>query len=80
MCVWVCARVFVFAGGDRSSLGSSGSVNSVRSSGSGQSAGSAPHILHAQAEGVKVGHINTHTHTHNSKGVYIMIKVALSVT
>ncbi|XP_061741593.1 caskin-1 isoform X6 [Nerophis ophidion] len=41
-------------GGDRSSLGSSGSVTSVRSSGSGQSAGSATHILHAQAEGVKL--------------------------
>ncbi|XP_077590152.1 caskin-1 isoform X5 [Stigmatopora nigra] len=42
-------------GGDRCSLGSSGSVTSVRSSGSGQSAGSAtPHILHAQAEGVKL--------------------------
>ncbi|XP_061829672.1 caskin-1 isoform X6 [Nerophis lumbriciformis] len=41
-------------GGDRSSLGSSGSVTSVRSSGSGQSAGSAGHILHAQAEGVKL--------------------------
>ncbi|XP_077474149.1 caskin-1 isoform X6 [Stigmatopora argus] len=41
-------------GGDRCSLGSSGSVTSVRSSGSGQSAGSATHILHAQAEGVKL--------------------------
>ncbi|XP_045930639.1 caskin-1 isoform X3 [Micropterus dolomieu] len=41
-------------GGDRSSLGSSGSVTSVRSSGSGQSAGSTAHILHAQAEGVKL--------------------------
>ncbi|XP_078807259.1 caskin-1 isoform X17 [Oryzias latipes] len=41
-------------GGDRSSVGSSGSVTSLRSSGSGQSAGSAPHILHAQAEGVKL--------------------------
>ncbi|XP_072224749.1 caskin-1 isoform X3 [Leuresthes tenuis] len=41
-------------GGDRSSMGSSGSVTSVRSSGSGQSAGSAAHILHAQAEGVKL--------------------------
>ncbi|XP_039893229.1 caskin-1 isoform X6 [Simochromis diagramma] len=41
-------------GGDRSSVGSSGSVTSVRSSGSGQSAGSAAHILHAQAEGVKL--------------------------
>lgn len=50
-CVRVCVCV---AGGDRSSVGSSGSVTSVRSSGSGQSAGSAGHILHAQAEGVKV--------------------------
>ncbi|XP_070399134.1 caskin-1 isoform X8 [Nothobranchius furzeri] len=41
-------------GGDRSSVGSPGSVTSVRSSGSGQSAGSAVHILHAQAEGVKL--------------------------
>ncbi|XP_034045652.1 caskin-1 isoform X9 [Thalassophryne amazonica] len=41
-------------GGDRSSVGSSGSVTSLRSSGSGQSAGSAAHILHAQAEGVKL--------------------------
>ncbi|XP_077940612.1 caskin-1 isoform X9 [Gasterosteus aculeatus] len=41
-------------GGDRSSLGSSGSVTSVRSSGSGQSAGSTGHVLHAQAEGVKL--------------------------
>ncbi|XP_037111701.1 caskin-1 isoform X7 [Syngnathus acus] len=41
-------------GGDRSSFGSSGSVTSVRSSGSGQSAGSAAHMLHAQAEGVKL--------------------------
>ncbi|XP_043955199.1 caskin-1 isoform X9 [Gambusia affinis] len=41
-------------GGDRSSMGSSGSVTSVRSSGSGQSATSAAHILHAQAEGVKL--------------------------
>ncbi|XP_045071856.1 caskin-1 [Coregonus clupeaformis] len=41
-------------GGDRSSVGSSGSVTSVRSSGSGQSAGSSSHILHAQAEGVKL--------------------------
>uniref|UniRef100_H3D932 CASK interacting protein 1 n=1 Tax=Tetraodon nigroviridis TaxID=99883 RepID=H3D932_TETNG len=51
--IWVLRKP-VFAGGDRSSLGSSSSVNSVRSSGSGQSAGSAPHILHAQAEGVKL--------------------------
>ncbi|XP_039631898.1 caskin-1 isoform X4 [Polypterus senegalus] len=41
-------------GGDRSSVGSSGSVASARSSGSGQSAGSSAHILHAQAEGVKL--------------------------
>ncbi|XP_023205014.1 caskin-1 isoform X6 [Xiphophorus maculatus] len=41
-------------GGDRSSVGSSGSVTSVRSSGSGQSATNAAHILHAQAEGVKL--------------------------
>lgn len=35
-------------------MGSSGSVASARSSGSGQSAGTNAHILHAQAEGVKV--------------------------
>ncbi|XP_065130978.1 caskin-1 isoform X10 [Paramisgurnus dabryanus] len=40
-------------GGDRSSVGSSGSVASARSSGSGQSAGSSS-ILHAQAEGAKL--------------------------
>nr|XP_057906150.1 caskin-1 isoform X6 [Doryrhamphus excisus] len=50
--IWVLRKPV--AGGDRSSLGSSGSVTSVRSSGSGQSAGSAAHILHAQAEGVKL--------------------------
>ncbi|XP_061741592.1 caskin-1 isoform X5 [Nerophis ophidion] len=50
--IWVLRKPV--AGGDRSSLGSSGSVTSVRSSGSGQSAGSATHILHAQAEGVKL--------------------------
>ncbi|TWW69442.1 Caskin-1 CASK-interacting protein 1 [Takifugu flavidus] len=50
--IWVLRKPV--AGGDRSSLGSSSSVNSVRSSGSGQSAASAPHILHAQAEGVKL--------------------------
>ncbi|XP_077590151.1 caskin-1 isoform X4 [Stigmatopora nigra] len=51
--IWVLRKPV--AGGDRCSLGSSGSVTSVRSSGSGQSAGSAtPHILHAQAEGVKL--------------------------
>ncbi|XP_028454302.1 caskin-1 isoform X3 [Perca flavescens] len=49
--IWVLRKPV--AGGDRSSVGSSGSVTSVRSSGSGQSAGSA-HILHAQAEGVKL--------------------------
>uniref|UniRef100_G3NQS9 CASK interacting protein 1 n=1 Tax=Gasterosteus aculeatus TaxID=69293 RepID=G3NQS9_GASAC len=51
--IWVL-RKSVAAGGDRSSLGSSGSVTSVRSSGSGQSAGSTGHVLHAQAEGVKL--------------------------
>ncbi|XP_069381112.1 caskin-1 isoform X3 [Paralichthys olivaceus] len=50
--IWVLRKPV--AGGDRSSVGSSGSVTSVRSSGSGQSAGSATHILHAQAEGVKL--------------------------
>ncbi|XP_040918514.1 caskin-1 isoform X3 [Toxotes jaculatrix] len=50
--IWVLRKPV--AGGDRSSVGSSGSVTSVRSSGSGQSAGSAAHILHAQAEGVKL--------------------------
>ncbi|XP_077474145.1 caskin-1 isoform X2 [Stigmatopora argus] len=50
--IWVLRKPV--AGGDRCSLGSSGSVTSVRSSGSGQSAGSATHILHAQAEGVKL--------------------------
>ncbi|XP_061555668.1 caskin-1 isoform X3 [Phycodurus eques] len=50
--IWVLRKPA--AGGDRSSLGSSGSATSVRSSGSGQSAGSAAHILHAQAEGVKL--------------------------
>ncbi|KAK2832879.1 hypothetical protein Q5P01_016768 [Channa striata] len=50
--IWVLRKPV--AGGDRSSVGSSGSVASVRSSGSGQSAGSAAHILHAQAEGVKL--------------------------
>ncbi|XP_029013567.1 caskin-1 isoform X2 [Betta splendens] len=50
--IWVLRKPA--AGGDRSSVGSSGSVTSVRSSGSGQSAGSAAHILHAQAEGVKL--------------------------
>ncbi|XP_070399130.1 caskin-1 isoform X5 [Nothobranchius furzeri] len=50
--IWVLRKPV--AGGDRSSVGSPGSVTSVRSSGSGQSAGSAVHILHAQAEGVKL--------------------------
>ncbi|XP_056143872.1 caskin-1 [Lampris incognitus] len=50
--IWVLRKPV--AGGDRSSVGSSGSVTSVRSSGSGQSAGSTTHILHAQAEGVKL--------------------------
>ncbi|XP_054892208.1 caskin-1 isoform X2 [Poeciliopsis prolifica] len=50
--IWVLRKPV--AGGDRSSVGSSGSVTSVRSSGSGQSATSAAHILHAQAEGVKL--------------------------
>ncbi|XP_043955200.1 caskin-1 isoform X10 [Gambusia affinis] len=50
--IWVLRKAV--AGGDRSSMGSSGSVTSVRSSGSGQSATSAAHILHAQAEGVKL--------------------------
>ncbi|XP_053299570.1 caskin-1 [Pleuronectes platessa] len=50
--VWVLRKPV--AGGDRSSVGSSGSVTSVRSSGSGQSAGSTSHNLHPQAEGVKL--------------------------
>ncbi|XP_027877798.1 caskin-1 isoform X5 [Xiphophorus couchianus] len=50
--IWVLRKPV--AGGDRSSVGSSGSVTSVRSSGSGQSATNAAHILHAQAEGVKL--------------------------
>uniref|UniRef100_A0A3B1IQ55 CASK interacting protein 1 n=1 Tax=Astyanax mexicanus TaxID=7994 RepID=A0A3B1IQ55_ASTMX len=50
--IWVLRKPV--AGGDRSSVGSSGSVASARSSGSGQSAGSSSHILHAQAEGVKL--------------------------
>lgn len=70
--VRVCARVrsyvnvcvCVVPGGDRSSIGSSGSVTSVRSSGSGQSAGSAAHVLHAQAEGVKVS--RTHSRRTNA--------------
>ncbi|RXN02117.1 Caskin-1 [Acipenser ruthenus] len=50
--IWVLRKPF--AGGDRSSVGSSGSVVSARSSGSGQSASSSIHALHAQAEGVKL--------------------------
>ncbi|XP_069037022.1 caskin-1 isoform X2 [Lepisosteus oculatus] len=50
--IWVLRKPF--AGGDRSSVGSSGSVASARSSGSGQSAGGSVHALHAQAEGVKL--------------------------
>ncbi|OCT64376.1 hypothetical protein XELAEV_18045479mg [Xenopus laevis] len=46
--IWVLRKPF--AGGDRSSMGSTGSG---RSSGSGQSAGSA-HAIHAGAEGVKL--------------------------
>ncbi|KAJ7400437.1 Caskin-1 [Pitangus sulphuratus] len=49
--IWVLRKPF--AGGDRSSLGSTGSVASARSSGSGQSAGSGAHALHAGSEGVK---------------------------
>uniref|UniRef100_A0A8B9UJS7 CASK interacting protein 1 n=1 Tax=Anas zonorhyncha TaxID=75864 RepID=A0A8B9UJS7_9AVES len=50
--IWVLRKPF--AGGDRSSLGSTGSVASARSSGSGQSAGSGAHALHASSEGVKL--------------------------
>ncbi|MGH0117029.1 UNVERIFIED_CONTAM: hypothetical protein FKN15_024974 [Acipenser sinensis] len=50
--IWVLRKPF--AGGDHSSVGSSGSVVSARSSGSGQSASSSIHALHAQAEGVKL--------------------------
>ncbi|XP_075755981.1 caskin-1 isoform X7 [Pelodiscus sinensis] len=50
--IWVLRKPF--AGGDRSSLGSTGSVASARSSGSGQSTGSGSHALHAGAEGVKL--------------------------
>ncbi|XP_056264143.1 caskin-1 isoform X2 [Pseudoliparis swirei] len=50
--IWVLRKPV--AAGDRSSMGSSGSVASVRSSGSGQSAGSGQHVLHPQAEGVKL--------------------------
>ncbi|XP_074742644.1 caskin-1 isoform X2 [Strix uralensis] len=50
--IWVLRKPFT--GGDRSSLGSTGSVASARSSGSGQSAGSGAHALHAGSEGVKL--------------------------
>ncbi|RXM31962.1 Caskin-1 [Acipenser ruthenus] len=50
--IWVLRKPF--AGGDRSSVGSTGSMASARSSGSGQSASSSAHALHAQAEGVKL--------------------------
>ncbi|XP_068002564.1 caskin-1-like isoform X3 [Melanerpes formicivorus] len=50
--IWVLRKPF--AGGDRSSLGSTGSVASARSSGSGQSVGSGAHALHAGSEGVKL--------------------------
>ncbi|NXD87817.1 CSKI1 protein, partial [Halcyon senegalensis] len=50
--IWVLRKPF--AGGDRSSLGSTGSVASARSSGSGQSGGSGAHALHASSEGVKL--------------------------
>ncbi|XP_037767356.1 caskin-1 isoform X2 [Chelonia mydas] len=50
--IWVLRKPF--AGGDRSSLGSTGSVASARSSGSGQSTGSGSHALHAGSEGVKL--------------------------
>ncbi|XP_075035410.1 caskin-1 isoform X1 [Mixophyes fleayi] len=49
--IWVLRKPF--AGGDRSSMGSTGSATSGRSSGSGQSAGSA-HAIPASAEGVKL--------------------------
>ncbi|KAM4023739.1 caskin-1 isoform 1-T1 [Anomaloglossus baeobatrachus] len=49
--IWVLRKPF--AGGDRSSMGSTGSATSGRSSGSGQSAGSA-HAIPANAEGVKL--------------------------
>lgn len=57
VCVCVCCGLLI-PGGDRSSVGSSGSVASARSSGSGQSAGSSS-ILHAQAEGVKVSYLTS---------------------
>ncbi|KAM9304881.1 caskin-1 [Gastrophryne carolinensis] len=49
--IWVLRKPF--AGGDRSSMGSTGSATSGRSSGSGQSANSA-HAIPASAEGVKL--------------------------
>uniref|UniRef100_A0A3B3DWQ5 CASK interacting protein 1 n=1 Tax=Oryzias melastigma TaxID=30732 RepID=A0A3B3DWQ5_ORYME len=76
---WRCRKKIT--GGDRSSVGSSGSVTSLRSSGSGQSAGSAPHILHAQAEGVKVPHkLKTHlTTVLASLGVVLWCYLSLKV-
>ncbi|XP_077172935.1 caskin-1 isoform X2 [Paroedura picta] len=50
--IWVLRKPY--AGGDRSSVGSTGSVASARSSGSGQSTGSGSHALHPGAEGVKL--------------------------
>ncbi|XP_026540176.1 caskin-1, partial [Notechis scutatus] len=51
--IWVLRKPF--AGGDRSSVGSSGSITSGRSSGSGQSTGSGGHgALHPGSEGVKL--------------------------
>ncbi|XP_042336640.1 caskin-1 isoform X2 [Sceloporus undulatus] len=51
--IWVLRKPY--AGGDRSSVGSTGSVASGRSSGSGQSTGSGGHTaLHPGSEGVKL--------------------------
>ncbi|XP_039205645.1 caskin-1 isoform X2 [Crotalus tigris] len=51
--IWVLRKPF--AGGDRSSVGSTGSIASGRSSGSGQSTGSGSHVaLHPSSEGVKL--------------------------
>nr|XP_034986497.1 caskin-1 isoform X1 [Zootoca vivipara] len=51
--IWVLRKPY--AGGDRSSVGSTGSVASGRSSGSGQSTGSGGHApLHPGSEGVKL--------------------------
>ncbi|KAJ7306094.1 hypothetical protein JRQ81_010460 [Phrynocephalus forsythii] len=51
--IWVLRKPY--AGGDRSSVGSTGSVASGRSSGSGQSTGSGSHTaLHPGSEGVKL--------------------------